>query len=81
MQLLNVTNTPVKLSPSPFYQGSQAVLSGAAGLILQGGVDAAGTGGWTNIGVALVANQMQLVTLTHGFLRCSTAATVQLLNN
>lgn len=81
MQLLTVTNTPVEIGVSPFFTGSEALLYGAASLQLQGALDAAGTGGWQNIGTATVANQMQKVSLDYAFIRVSTAATLQLIGN
>jgi hypothetical protein len=80
MQLLTVTNTPIEIGTSPFFQSGESLLFGVGGL-LQGGADAAGTGGWTNIGVATVAGVPQLVTLGFPWVRVSTAATVQLVNN
>lgn len=83
MQLLTVSGTtPVNLDDSPFVpQGIQVLMVSAGALVLQGANDAAGTGGWTNIGTTTVAGVYQKVALNFPYVRVSTAGVIQLINN
>lgn len=81
MRVLLVTDTAVDLAAQnhPFVQGADVVAFATGGLQLQGSKD--GSTGWTAIGAALTANTFAERKLTHRYIRCSTAATIQLLGN
>lgn len=81
MKVLLVTNTAVDLAAQnhPFVQGADVLAFAASALQLQGSDD--GATNWQSIGGALTASTFAERTLSHRYIRCSTAATIQLLQN
>lgn len=79
MQLLNVTNTPVKLGTSPFFVGAPILVTGPAASQLQGSTN--GSDGWASLGAANAVGTFQLVPLTANYVRASTSVTIQLIGN
>ena len=63
----------------PFVQGADVVAFAPAALQLQGSLD--GATNWQSIGAALVASTFAERKLTYRYIRCSTAATIQLIDN
>lgn len=80
MRVLLVTNTAVDLANQthPFVQGADVLAYATSALQLQGSND---NSNWSSIGGALTANVFAERPLSYRYVRCSTAATIQLLSN
>lgn len=80
MQVLTLTGTTaVNIGVSPFFQGQDVLSISNTAAQLQGSND--GSTGWTNIGPANAQGVYLAVTLTYPYVRVSTAAVIQLINN